>query len=688
MFDFIRSHQRLMQFLLLVFIVPSFALIGVSGYSSYVSGDHDLVKIGRSAITQQEFDNALSEQLRQMQQNSPGTFDPDIMDDPGVREALLESLINHRLVALLASREHFNVSDAALRRSIAAIPDMQVQGQFSPERYNEVLASAGLTTRQFEQSQRAELAIGRVLNPVVETTSIPSTVVAYLGQALSEQRSVQRAVLDVSDFIDTVSASDDDIQRWYDSNKAQLEIPEQVSIDYILLDEDTVMASLPELTEQDLRDHYEQNLSSFTNPARANLSHIQINVAAGATQDERDAARDKAQELLDTLKDSPDAETFGEMAREHSEDAGTRSSGGELGWIRQGSWPASLDKAVFSLDKGELSSVIDGPGGYHIFYVNDIEDEQVESFESVRADVEEDIQHQLGAERFADVATRLTSLVYDHPESLDPVAQALSLDVLSADGVGRDRLLADYESDGDKPAVDSDHADILDDPRVRRTVYSSQVLSQGHNSGVIEISPDTMLAVNVREHHDARIPPLEQVTDFIRETLIQEKAHRLAVERGQDMLAQLQAGTESDTLQADASEDETSESDETIEVTRDDTDADDAAARIPKFEDAIVASRLNPSGIQADALDAALRLTPDDLPAYTGVESGSGFILMHVDAVDQDEPDTGVLDSIAADIGRMWGEAEQQAVLRAMASQEEVKRLPEADKAINSRDND
>lgn len=687
MFDFIRSHQRLMQFLLLVFIVPSFALIGVSGYSSYVSGDHDLVKIGRSAITQQQFDNARSEQLRQMQQMNPGTFDPDIMDDPAVRSALLESLINQRVVALAASRERFNVSDAALRRAIASMPDMQVQGQFSPERYNEVLASAGLTTREFEQSQRAELAIGRVLNPITQTSALPAGTVAYLGQALTDQRSVQRAIYPDEDYLDQASITDEDIQSWYDNNQQQLEIPEQASIDYILLDEDTVMASLPELNEQDLRNHYEQNIDSFSNPARANLSHIQINVAAGATQDERDSALDRAQALHDELNDGVTAEAFADMAKAHSEDAGTARSGGELGWIRQGSWPASLDKAVFSLKKGELSSVIDGPGGYHIFYVNDIEDEQVEPFEAVRNDVEEDVLHQLGAERFADIATRLTSLVYDHPDSLDPVAQALSLNVSSADGIGRDRLLAEYEVEGDAPAVLSEHADILDDPRVRRTVYSSQVLSQGQNSGVIEISPDVMLAVNLNAHHDARIPPLEQVREYIHDTLVAEAAHRLAVEAGQKKLAALQAAADASDSSTDAAAD-----------TNADTDADgdsaaagnnDTAERAASlFDDAVVASRLNPSGLSAVVLDEALRLSPESLPAYTGVESDAGFVVMRVEAVEQQEPDQAVLDSIATDVGRMWGQAEQQAVLEAMARQAEVERLPEADKAIHSGDKD
>src|SRR5690606_13500734 len=151
MFDFIRTHQRLMQLVLLLLILPSFVLIGVSGYTNYVSGDHDLVKVGKSAITQQEFDQARRNQLEQAQRSSQGGFDPAMLDNPAVRSALLESLIDRRVLIDVASKERFSVSDAVLRQTIASMPQLQVDGKFSAERYNQALASAGLTTRDFEQ---------------------------------------------------------------------------------------------------------------------------------------------------------------------------------------------------------------------------------------------------------------------------------------------------------------------------------------------------------------------------------------------------------------------------------------------------------------------------------------------------------------------------------------------------------
>src|SRR3546814_19743018 len=118
MFDFIRTHQRLMQLVLLVLILPSFVLIGVSGYTNYVSGDHDLVKVGDQSITQQHFDQARRNQLQQLQQNSQGGFDPAVLDNRAARQALLDSLIDRQVLVSTATKERFSVSDTALRQTI------------------------------------------------------------------------------------------------------------------------------------------------------------------------------------------------------------------------------------------------------------------------------------------------------------------------------------------------------------------------------------------------------------------------------------------------------------------------------------------------------------------------------------------------------------------------------------------
>src|SRR3546814_21183149 len=118
MFDFIRTHQRLMQLVLLVLILPSFVLIGVSGYTNYVSGDHDIVTLGDTSITQQDFDQARRNQLQQLQQSSQGAFDPAILDSPAARSALLESLIDRTVLVETATKERFTIGRASCRARV------------------------------------------------------------------------------------------------------------------------------------------------------------------------------------------------------------------------------------------------------------------------------------------------------------------------------------------------------------------------------------------------------------------------------------------------------------------------------------------------------------------------------------------------------------------------------------------
>jgi peptidyl-prolyl cis-trans isomerase D len=647
MFDFIRTHQRLMQFILLILILPSFALIGVSGYTNYVSGDRDLVKVGSGAITQQTFDQARNSQLQQMQQNSSGGFDPSVLDTPQARRALMDQLVDRQLLIDTATSERFSVSDTALRQAIASMPQLQVDGKFSPERYNQALAAAGLSTRDFEESQRAQLALDRVLGPVASTSGLPAPVVARIETVLTEQRTVRLQSFPASDYEKGVEITDKDIQDWYEKNKQSLELPDQVTAQYLLLNEAAAMSNLPKPSDDDLHAYYEQNKSRYVRPARVNVSHIQINVAADATGAARKEAHEKAVALAEQLKADPSS--FAAVAKAQSQDAGTAADGGKLGWITKGSWPANLEDAVFSLKQGDISGVIDGPGGYHIFHVNEAQPEHGESFDEARPKIETEVRRQMGASRFAEMATQLTSLVYDNPSSLDPAAQALGIKLRTASGIARDRLLASDEVPANAASASEDAA-VLDDVRVRRALFTTQALNEKQNSGVIEISPDTMVVVRVQERIPAHVPDLAQVTDHIRNTLTSERALQAATKAGETALAAYR--------QAEAKE-------------------------APEgFGSALEVSRIDPQGLPKVVTDAAFTTATDAFPQYQGVAGPQGYVVLRVEGAKPGTTESPMLAGLQSDLSRLWGQAEENAVLHAMREQAGVQILPEGEEAI------
>ncbi|CAM5356649.1 SurA N-terminal domain-containing protein [Eoetvoesiella caeni] len=647
MFDFIRQHQRLMQLVLLVLILPSFALIGVSGYSNYVSGDHELVKVGDSAVTSQEFDQARRNQLQQLQNRVGASFDPAMLDNVPARKALLDSLVDRRVVVATAMKEHFSVSDAVLRQTIASIPELQVDGRFSPERYSQVLASMGVSSHDFEQGQRSDLALQRVLGPVSMTASVPAPVVQSLEQALTAQRTVRLRVFAADDFKKGIQVSDADIKAWYEKNPQRFEVPEYVEADYLLLDEAAAMRGVPEVSSEDMHKYYEQNKSRYVTPGRVQLSHIQVSLAPDASAEQRDKAQARAEEIA--KKVAADKSKFAEIASAESDDAGTAKDGGKLGWISKGVWPADLENAVFALKKGDVSGVLEGPGGLHIFMADDVQPEQGETFEQAKSKVQSEIRRQLGADRFADMASKLTSLVYDNAGSLKPAADALGLAVKQANGIAHDRLLPAAEVDGGTAASASPDATVLEDMRVRRALFSPQVFTDKNNSGVIEISPSTMVVVRVAKVTPKHVQPLDKASASIREQLVNERAASAAEKAGEALLASLNSG---------------------------------ASASLDGFGSALTVSRVNAQGLNKEVLDTAFGVQTAKLPAYAGLKGPGGYVVVQVEHAAAGKPDASMKASLSTQLAQAWGQAEEQAVLKAMKAAIGVKMLPEAEKAL------
>jgi len=647
MFDFIRTHQRLMQLVLLLLILPSFVLIGVSGYTTYTSTDDTLVTLADTTISTQEFDQARRNQLDQYQRQFGEAFDPAMLDTETARRALLESLIDRHVIFNVARGQHFSVSDAALRQAIAAMPQFQEDGQFSPQRYNEWLNMVGATSRSFEESERSELALGRVLSPVATTARPPAPVVTGLRAALAATRRVRLHTFAATQYRAGIVLSDEAVQTWYAQHQNDFALPEYVNIQYLVLDEAAAMADLPSVTEDELQRYFTQNQARYIQPPRVNLSHIQLNLAPGAAAAERARVEAQAQEIAARVAAAPD--TFAEVAREVSQDAGSARNGGELGWFNQGVLPKPVNDAVFALAKGAVSGVVASDNGLHIFRANDVERAQDETLDAVRPQVEADVRRELGAERFADMASRLTGLVYDNPEQLEPIAQALGLSLRHASGIARDSLLSFQDVGTDAASAGSD-AGMLNDVRVRRALFAPESLTERATTGVVTIAPDTLLVARVTAVEPAAVPALSKVEARVRERLLHEQALAKARAAGEAALAVWRA---------------------------------DAATVPAEFGAEQDISRLQTQGVSKALFDAIFAAPTDPLPTYVGAEQDDGYVVARIEATGAGSADAqALLANLGAELGQVWGNLEQQAVLRQLRVEQDVKWEPAAERVV------
>src|SRR5438046_317440 len=278
-----------MQFVLLLFIIPSFALVGIQSYSKFSDSDNAVAKVAGQSISQQEWDNAQREQMDRFRQMFGAQFDPKMFDTPAARKGVLDNLIAQRALAAEAARSHLAVSDQSLQQTILAIPGLiGADGKFDSERYKSLLAAQGMTPAMFEASLRQDLALQQLNGAIQSSAFAPKTVANRLSDINDQERSVQQLLLKAADYVAQVKVTDDMLKSYYDKNPAAFEIPEQAKAEYVVLDSAALAAQIT-VSDADIKSYYEQNAKQYTVDEQRRASHILISVKKDASDADKAA---------------------------------------------------------------------------------------------------------------------------------------------------------------------------------------------------------------------------------------------------------------------------------------------------------------------------------------------------------------------------------------------------------------
>ncbi len=620
MFDLIRNHRRWMQFVLLLLILPSFVFVGIQGYSSFVEGDRSLAKVAGETVSQQEFDAAVRDRLDQLRAMMGSQFDSQAFDTPVMRQAVLDEIINTRLIAAEAEKNHFSASDEQLRSTIQAIPAVQENGRFSNARYRDALAAQGMTPVMFEAQLRRDLALQQVLGPVAQSATMPDSVMDRLVAAATERRQVQTMRIAAADYRSQVAVNDDEVKAYYEANRARFQLPERVDAQYLVLDEKAVTSGTS-VSDDDIKSYYEQNQARYRQDEQRRASHILITVDSGADEATREQARKKAEALAEQAK-APNAD-FAKLARENSQDPGSAANGGDLDWFSRGMMVKAFEDAAFELKEGEVSGVVPTEYGFHVIKLTGVRPAVVKPLAEVRSQIVEEIQQQQAARRFAEAAEQFTNLVYEQSDTLDPAAQKFGLKVQEAQGVTRGGQQGD---------------DVMGNPKVVQALFSEEVLREKRNSGVIELAPNRLAAVRVTRHVPAAVQPLADVADGIRKQLTEDKALEMARAAGEERLKSLQAADSTQGLGA-----------------------------------ATTVARNAPAGLAPAVLNEVMKASADKLPAFVGAIVDDAYVIARIAKVEAGpKPDAAALANEKAMMERRWAQAEQMAVLQMLRDKYEV----------------
>lgn len=623
MFDAVRNNKRIVQLFLLLITLP-FAFWGVDSYVKNAGSGGELASVGGAPISQLDFQQALREQQERLRSTMGENFNPAMLETTEARKAVLDNLINQRLLALDAGQRRLSVSDQQMRETIAGIPAFQENGQFSLPRYEAVLKAQGMNQPVFESRLRNDLALKQVLGAVAEGTIVSSASAERVFAVQFEERLVSEARLSAQQYAASVKLADGAAQKFYDANRARFEIPAQVRAEYLTLSPESLAAQLS-VGEAEVRKEYDAHPERFRKDEERRVSHILIQARKDAGEAALKAAREKIDGLLERVKANP--ADFAKLAKENSQDPGSAERGGDLGFFGRGAMVKPFEDAAFGLAKeGDVSAVVQSDFGFHIIKLAGVKAEQVRPFEEVRNEIAAELKKAEAGRKFAELAEGFTNMVYEQADSLKPAAEKYKLAVQTSGWFARN---------GKAPAP-------FDNEKLVAALFSDDSLKNKRNTDAVDVGKGVLVAARVVESKPAALRPFDDVKADIEKLLIQEEAAQLADKDGEKKLAQLNKG---DAVPLEWG----------------------ASRPVKRME----------QGFPPEVLRAIFRAPTDKLPSFAGVKlPGAGYVVFRVEKVSRPSA-TGAedprLQAIKQQYARLLAEQDFSAYLSALRKHHGVK---------------
>ncbi|WP_041360714.1 SurA N-terminal domain-containing protein [Methylococcus capsulatus] len=491
--------QGIFAWAMLILVGIPFAFWGINNY--FDSGkEAPVAVVGDRDFFERDVVQAYQQDLA----NLVGLGD---VDEKHLKRQALERLVRDELISQAAAGEGLAVPDSAVRAFIQTLPYFQTDGKFDKDKYNVMLSAQGTSSPVFVEQVKRALLMEQFQRGITDTAFVTRQQVEAFFRLKNQEREIEFVTVPLAKADEEVSESS--IDEYYRSHPDEFQSPETVSVNYLLLSLDDVAKEVKP-TEEELRNFYEEQKAGFTTEERRKVSHILVTVDPAKPEDEA-AALAKIRQIRERLLKGED---FAKLAKETSDDRVSAEKGGDLGVVTKGGMEPNFEKAALALSQGEVSEPVRTSFGYHLIKVTELTPATTKPYEQVKDEVAAGFRRNAAENRFYDLGQKLTEFAFEHPDTLEPAAQALGLKV---------------EETG--PFTRESGEGISADEGVRKAAFSEEVLG-GKNSDVVEVGADKVVVLRLKEHRPAETMSLaevrERIVSLLRDRATRQKTEALA----------------------------------------------------------------------------------------------------------------------------------------------------------------
>jgi len=485
--------------------------------TAQTSGDV-VAKVGDQTVTIAD----INQRLNEIRQNNPI---PRQLEGLYAKQ-LLKQLVFQKEVEYEAKRLGISVSDQERVDRIRQILPTAFNGDtfVGNEAYaQQVQSRFQMTVPAFEELIRSSMVEEKFHKLLTDGVSVSPTEIQEEFRFENEKIKLDYAAANPESLADKINPDDAEIKAYFEQNKLKFQIPEKRVVRYGLLDLSQLRQNIP-VTDDELKAIYQQNIQQYEVPDRVHAEHILL-TTVGKTDAEVAEVKKQAEDILTQARKK--GANFEELAKKYSQDPGSKTKGGDLGWLVHGQTVPEFDKAAFSLDKGQISDLIRTQYGFHIIKVLDKENAHTKPFDEVKDSIRTPYLLQKVDQQASSIADQMSSQIrQSNKTTLDDLAQKYHLTIAET------RPLAPND-----PVLELGNSQDVKDEIVRLRPNELSVPLRTDRGYVV---------LSLQQTLPAHLGTLEEVRDKIISELRLQKSEQLAQSKVDDLVKRVKAGEKFD----------------------------------------------------------------------------------------------------------------------------------------------
>ena len=510
----IRDNSRgIFAKIFIAFVIAVFALFGVETIVGSFLASNASVEVNGVELSETQIENAFQRRLQQMVAEMSEAELEDL-DEGEVRQQTIDEMIQQELLVQEAAATGLAVSPSAIDRQIAATAEFQVDGVFNNERAQAMLTSVGYTAASYRAALVRDGLLNQLINGYTTSTFITPAEEQQLAALTQQTRDFRYLLINYTDQLMEIELSEDEIQAFYDANQEAFISEELVSVQYLELNRDELMDE-DAVSDEDIRARYQQEVDEEAALTERRASHILLEAS---TPEEFSAATALAEELKARLDAG---ESFDDLAREFSDDAGSSDFGGDVGYTTGENFVEEFEAALRELSPDEVSGPVTTEFGVHLIKLTELIESETESLEEASPRIRTELARENANSRYEEMAEELNNLAFEAFDLTEP-AQILGLEIMETEPFSR--------QGGSGISANQSFID---------TAFSADVLEDGLNSELVRIADGRSAVLRLLEHREPAVQPLDEVSAMIEIQLRLEKVQEMARTTGETILGTL-----------------------------------------------------------------------------------------------------------------------------------------------------